>query len=143
MSFEVFPESPFLSELAEGLKKRRKSLSHGGGSITCERVQDRSEGVEREKLEVVFKRRPNIRSVSVRLFVWSDRWAWIDAREPTKNGWKWEWAAQGRLLGPDVGVRLAMAFQSTVTLSKAANSSIADELTQLWSPLLAKGPEAA
>lgn len=136
----VYPSSEHLAELAEGLRRRSRALKHSGGELRCERTIERFEDRDREKLEVTFRRRPNTKSVTVRLFAWSDRWVWIDAREPTKQGWKWEWTAEGRVSGAGLGKKIVDALERTIAASGEASETIQDDLQLLWKPLLATGP---
>ena len=136
----VYPESECLIEIAESFRKRSRALKHHGGETLFERTMERFERGNREKLEITYRRRPTARSVTVRLFVWSDRWAWIDAREPAKHGWKWEWTAQGRVSGPEFGRKIVAAFEATIGVSGQASVSVGDQLDRLWKPILATGP---
>lgn len=89
-------DSPFLAEIATTLHKRRKSLKYSVRYYRCERVRERLDGEDFEKLEFEFKWSRRTASV-FRASFWDDRWAWLDVRRPSKIGWQFKWQIEGRV----------------------------------------------
>ena len=127
------PKTPFLAGVLAALAKRRKAIRHKVRSISVEKVLERTSADEREKLEIS----SSVGAARLRLFVWEDRWVFIDARTPTKaSGWAWEFNYQGRLLG-DEAHALIHAFEQSID---AATIQSGEALGGVWKPLLATGP---
>jgi hypothetical protein len=127
------PNSPFLAEVLASLAKRRKAIRHKARSITVEKVRERANAEEREKLEISAE----VGAARLRLFVWDDRWVFIDARAPTKrSGWAWEFSYEGRMVG-DEARALIGAFEQSI---EATTTQPAETLAGVWKPLLASGP---
>jgi hypothetical protein len=127
---------PFLTDVAVALEKRRKAIRHKVRDLRIERAVDRLSADEPDKLEVSAK----VGSAKLRMFVWEDRWVFVDARTPTKvEGWLWESTQEGRLIGGDVQV-LVSALEASVDATRGQSS---DDLSCLWDSLLAKGPRLA
>ena len=127
------PKSQFLAAVLATLAKRRKAIRHKTRHIAADRVLERMSAEEHEKLEVT----SDVGMARLRLFVWDDRWVFIDARTPTKNsGWEWEFTCQGRLIGEEAAA-LIRAFEASVD---AAASQSSEALQRVWKPLLASGP---
>jgi hypothetical protein len=127
------PKSAFLTDTLAALSKRRKALRHKLRHISVERVLERTEGNEWEKLEVSCE----ALGPRLRLFVWQDRWVFVDARTPTKEGWAWEFTTQGRLVGGVEARALVAALEATIEASFLESSAA---LERVWTPLLATGP---
>ena len=71
----------------------------------------------------------------LRLEAWPDRWVQFDARQASKKGWVWQFAAEGRLVGGHGPVKLVTTIEASIA---AAGAPIA--LGAIWDPILAKGP---
>lgn len=129
-------KSVFLADVIIALSKRRKAIRHKTRNLAVARVLERTSAAEHEKLEVS----ADVNAARLRLFVWDDRWVFVDARVPTKgSGWAWEFTYQGRLAGPAARTLIA-AFERTID---ATASQDAEELECAWKPLLATGPRAS
>lgn len=125
--------SPFLTDLAVALDKRRRAIRYKVRDLRIEKGNDRLSADEPDKLEVTGKVGP----AKLRVFVWEDRWVFVDARTPTKReGWSWESTHEGRLIGGDAEV-LVSALEASID---AARSQSSDDLSRLWKSLLASGP---
>ena len=139
--FDINPESPYLREICDAFRRRRRAISHkGGAELRGERVIEVNDGVRRERVEITLARRRSGGAVC-RLWVWSDRWAWVDAREGSKQGWRWGWTLDGRILGTQTSAAIVRALEETWGVTGCDPSSIPEELRAIWKPLLAKGPE--
>lgn len=131
--FSTPPRSQFLAAVLAGLGKRRKAIRHKCHSIAVEKVLERTSTNEHEKLEISSE----VGGARLRLFVWDDRWVFVDARAPTQNGgWAWEFTQQGRLIG-DEGRALVQALEASID---AAATECREAMERVWKPLLATGP---
>ena len=52
-----------------------------------------------EKLELEPVQGRSTRSTATRLYLWEDRWIWIDAREMSRAQWLWSYQFEGRTRG--------------------------------------------
>lgn len=129
-------ESPFLREVLGGLSKRRKAIRYKLRQISVDKVRERIDSEEREKLEITCE--GNIQKL--RLFLWEDRWVFVDARISSKQGWTWEFTHQGRLMGIADARTLVAALEQSIEASSLGDSTT---LEGLWRPLLAQGPRPA
>jgi hypothetical protein len=128
------PKSGFLADIHFSLAKRRKAIRHKVRDIAAEKVKERSEGVEREKLEIT--REIDGRGTSLRLFLWEDRWTFVDARRPTKReGWAWVFTSEGRAV---VDARTIIEGLEA-SIDAAALQSV-EAFERIWRPMLATGP---
>jgi hypothetical protein len=127
------PKSLFLSDTLAALAKRRRAIRHKTRGLAVDKVLERTGAEEQEKLEISAE----VGAARLRLFVWDDRWVFIDARIPTKtSGWEWEFSYQGRLVGDDTRA-LFGGFEQSID-AVAAQSD--EALDNVWRPLLAAGP---
>lgn len=129
-------ESPFLKNILGGLSKRRKAIRYKVRQISIEKVRERTDSEEREKLEITCE----WNAKKLRLFLWDDRWVFIDARMSSKQGWAWEFTHQGRLMGIADARVLVAALEQSIEASSLGDSAT---LEGLWSRLLAQGPRPA
>lgn len=128
-------KSAFLTDVLLALAKTRKAIRHKVRQLAVEKVLEHTDGDHHEKLEICCEVGAREK---IRLFLWDDRWVFVDARTPTKDsGWKWEFTHQGRLGGGSVGRALVQAFEQSI---EAAADQSADGLGRVWMPLLASGP---
>lgn len=132
----VFPtfESAFINDVLEALRKRQKAIKYKVRDITCEKVIERDE-VDREKMEITI--RP-LRRAAIRLFIWDDRWAWVDCRLGTKKGWAWQWTTDGRLLGSIDGRMVVSLLEQTIDAAATADNGTS-VFADVWSTKLARG----
>lgn len=138
--FDVHPQSLYLAAIVDAFRRRHRAISSKIMQLLVERVIENDRGEKLEKIEVTYRRRRPGKSPVIRLHVWSDRWAWVDAREAAKAGWRWEWTGEGRISRDDVGQAVVRAFESTIGEAGMDVSDIQRNLAAIWSPLLAKGP---
>jgi hypothetical protein len=134
-------ETEFLSEVGSSVRRRQKAIKHKAFGLNCERLWETTDGTKREKLELTLLGPTSSRSAQLRFFAWSDRWIWVDAREGSKLGWKWEWTIQGRILGHVTGRDLMDAVESSYAASPfLSDRDFLDEIESIWRPLLAARP---
>lgn len=134
-------ENPFLMEITECLRKRNKALKHKVREIKCERIIEIEDGQRTEKVELEFRTWGERGKTCVRVYAWADRWAWIDARAATKQGWAWEWNYEGRLLGEFGGREAVGGIEDTLQQAHNMEPRRMQELTDIWARLLAQGPK--
>ena len=131
-------EDSLLEDIAFSLRKRRKTLKHSTDGIRCERLVEIEDSETTEKMELEVRL---TNKTSVRVFAWSDRWLWVDARASAKKGWAWEWTRDGRLLGGCGGKDVVGAIENTLSKTHFVDSQQTDVFTEIWKRLLARGPE--
>ncbi|MFO1187500.1 MAG: hypothetical protein U1E87_08660 [Alphaproteobacteria bacterium] len=135
-------ESEFLAEVEFALRKRSKALKYKTFGLRCERVLDSTEASRQEKFELTLDGPPATRGAWLRLFVWSDRWVWVDARELGKTGWKWECTLEGKLLGRFGGRDLIEAAENSYTHCPFCTSTESvEDVKAIWQSMLATGPK--
>jgi hypothetical protein len=135
-------ENPHLSEIATAFRKRRRALTHKLASAELIKVfEDRKAG-RSEGLEITLKKRVPGRGPILVFRLWVDRWVWIDARLAEKKGWTWEWTVDGRLAGTAHAKQIIEILEETSDRLFDMDSTRTDELSALWSAILAKGPIA-
>ena len=132
-------QAAFIVEVEEWLRKRGKPIRHRKSDISVERVLERTDGVEWEKLEIECPFYG--KTTRLRLHIWNDRWIWIDARRSSKAGWSWEFTAEGRLSGNHSARDLVALFEASLSAGHWDERAPA-ELGKLWTPVLATGPKA-
>lgn len=132
---------PFLEELRLSLRKRQKAIKHRVRSLEMERLSDRSEegdfsgvGVECDLW---------IPRTTIRLCVWENRWVWCDARQGSKQGWRWFYTHEGRIFGDETGRRLVAALEASFSAAHDATHGGKLTFAAIWEPLLAAGPKEA
>lgn len=131
-----------IQSVVDSLNKRRKSIKNRVHSLAFERVIERDENGELEKLEVALRTRKATNSPSFRLHVWSDRWVWVDARLGGKSGWEWEWQCEGRCHGDNIGKSLVSSIEKSISIVAITDTdNIAGGLDKVWASLLAQGPK--
>lgn len=124
------------------LKRRRKSLKNSVDDYTCERVRERLDGEEFEKLELAF-RKLGSHSPRIQFYAWDDRWLWIGVTiaAPGRNaGWRVNWMHEGRVgaAGPH-GV--AQAIRETLRLPyESDEANVRGFLDGLWHGVATSGP---
>jgi len=89
-------DSTFLAEMVASLRRNGRSLQRSTGAFRCERVRDRTGGVQSEILELSFAiTEPS--PVEFSLSCWADRWLELDVRQTTSSGPPVEWRHEGRV----------------------------------------------
>lgn len=128
------PTSGFLADILLSLAKRRKAIRHQVRNIAAEKVKERAEGVEREKLEITCE--IDGRGTSLRMFVWEDRWILVDARRPIKKeGWAWVYTSEGRTTVD--GRTIVEGLEASI---EAASLQSVETFERVWQPMIATGP---
>jgi len=134
-------ENYFLNEITESFANKRKSLAYDASDLRFNKVYDIVEDKKVEKIEIFIQSSMSRNAIKMRLFVWGDRWAWIDARKANKLGWEWEFSKGGRLSGCSSPRHLMETFKKFYSESFLFNSkSIENEACIMWREILATGP---
>jgi len=105
-------ESKFLTSLSASYSKVRRSLKYNSHSLSFTKVLDRVNDEKVEKIELSIQSSRSIHNIRIRLYAWSDRWVWIDARKSESEGWAWEYTTEGRLNGSASERALMAALKS-------------------------------
>lgn len=135
-------DSAFLSEIVSRIKNRSKSLKHSVETFSCERVREKTEGVEYEKLEMTFQ--PwggGPRPVQITFYCWDDRWLWLDVRQSAKSGWVFEWQHQGRVGKAGPRAIASLLLQSVRLLYGEDLDSALQFLNEKWQAVAISGPK--
>lgn len=135
-------ESAFLNEIAKSYSKRRKSLAYDAFNLKFNKVFDVIAGGKTEKIEIAIQAASSANSANLRLYIWADRWIWVDARKSVKNaGWEWEYTTEGRLTGGSSACDAIDAFKEFYVLSAHFSpDTVSKDSFGIWGKLLAKGP---
>lgn len=130
----MFPkcENAFIADLIVSVQRRRKAIAYRVRVLRCDKVIERNGDVEQEKLEIELHVRASARVCVVRLFIWEDRWVFVDARVGSKHGWKWEWTRKGKLLGSVNGRSLAEALERTIDFAPSMSTAETHLLDGVW-----------
>lgn len=136
----VHPQAEFLQMVVDALRRRARAINYIGGRIFVERIIEKSESVSIEKIEITYRRLSRARGPRVRIFIWSDRWCWVDAREIARQGWRWKWTAEGRLMPEVIGTSTIAALEESIKVAFHASEEAPQRLEEIWKPLLARGP---
>ena len=135
-------DSPFLEEVALSLRKRSKAIKNRAVRFTCERVRELRDSGDYELMEMQIElhRTPRIQ-FSFKL--WSDRWLWIDIRQPSKRGWLFDWQHDGRVGDTEP----SGIVESIITTLKIPYSDdvlvVRSKLDNLWAKVALGGPRTA
>jgi len=132
-------KNTFLEEIVSALRKRSKALKHKTSRISIDRIYEVNDDERCEKLELNID--PILpKKCNCEVFIWEDRWIWLDVRKGSKTGWIWEWGIEGRVLdvsGRDILLRIEEMLSKLKRLDadkKEQNESI---LNNVWSGIIA------
>jgi hypothetical protein len=132
-------QTTFVAQLQEALRKRGKPIRYRKSDISIEPVIERTNGEEREKLEIECPFHGTTTRLCVH--VWDDRWIWIDARRSSKAGWVWQYSTEGRLVGSHSARDFVALFEESLSAGHWDEQAPA-RLENVWKPALATGPKA-
>ena len=136
-------KSSFLTEITKSFFKVRKSLKYNSHDVKFNKVIETIDSKKLEKVELSIRSSLSRNSIKIRLYIWADRWLWIDARKSKKDGWEWEYTFEGRLSGlaseRDLMEALKAFNKSSITYTE---DSVAKESDLHWMRLIATGPKA-
>jgi hypothetical protein len=135
LAFPTFG-SAFINDVLDALRKRQKAIKYKVRDIGCEKVIERQEA-DREKLEITIH---TSERAAIRLFIWDDRWAWVDCRLGTKDGWAWQWTTDGRVMGSIDGQIMVSSLEQSIDAAAAVGSNGTSTFADVWSTKLARGP---
>ena len=95
-----------------------------------------------EKIEIGIRTSQSRNSIRIRVYLWDDRWLWVDARKSKKEGWDWEYTSEGRFSN-SVSVReLMLSLKSFCKDSESFNvNNVAVLANTYWGKVIAKGPQ--
>ena len=129
-----------LDELADSLRRRRRALRNKSRSINLDRVIESTNGQRIEKLELTIELSvPSL--TTIRVFVWADRFIWVDARRGSKDGWTFSWTKEGQLVGRRKG-QLRVAIEKTLEAAGLIQSEDTSTLDEIWTPVVSTGLRA-
>ena len=132
------------ADLADAIRARSKALKHKFSSVDVESGCDDEFDPPMKTLTVTLRERISVKSTTIRLIFWQDRWVWIDARAGSKKGWDWSFTCQGRLKGGDGGDDLLQFIEQFHQLLPGRNSCLDHEAaSNFWEKLLLTGPRGA
>lgn len=129
-------------DVANAFEERRKSIKRRGASLELVPAKDMGDGRERarERIDVVISFRIDGSRANIRVYIWDDRWIWIDARRSAKSGWAWQFTSEGRFL-PIHDARMLVALtEKTLSAGYLSEGNVATALSELWQRFLASGP---
>lgn len=133
-------KSEFLSEVVFCFKKRSKALKHKCPSIICDRIIEREDGIENEKIEILVSEVNQ--SVNIQFHVWDVRWLWISAT-PCSSSVKLEpWSKEGRASTAGLAQELEQAFEDSLSIAYLPFNDQELEYHRIWNNLIAEGPKA-
>lgn len=130
-----------VDEFSEQFRKRRKALGRRFSEMDAQRIVERIEGVDRDKIEITLRRRakaPN--SLTFRLYIWPDRWVWLDVREGGKQGWAVAFTREGRLSGQGSAALVLELVERTY--DALVSNGVVTEASPFseWDRVLLRGP---
>jgi len=140
-------ECEYLSGVVESFRKRRKAISHQTSKLNVQKVIEVSRDValtsKMEKLEIDLRCFASKPDAVVRIYIWQDRWAFVDARQAGtgKRGWNWEWTCEGTILGSVSGRQIVEALEETIALASSMNADQVAEFDQVWKHMLYSKPK--
>ena len=130
-------EDQQLEQISDSLRRRRRALRNKTRSINLDRVIESEGGCRTEKLELTVE--PLVpRRAYVRVFLWADRFIWVDARQPSKNGWRFSWSKEGQLVGRKRG-QLQKTIEQTIDELAGDPTRVDATLEELWAPIISTG----
>lgn len=132
-------EAGFIDELRFSLRKRQKAIKHQVRAIESERLIDRSD--EGDLTGISVQCALWVPRTTIRLSAWDDRWVWFDARQGSKEGWRWFYTHEGRIFGEESGRRLVAGLEASFGAAHNAAQGSRMSFASIWEPLLAQGPK--
>ena len=123
------------------LRKRRKAIRHKVTKLECERLIEKNDCGDLEKIEIniIVSKTPG--KLPLTIHIWEDRWIWIDVRLWNIQTWEWGWTMQGRFLPILSGKDFINAIEKTIETTFEMTQSEIDEFTLIWRRMLASGPK--
>jgi hypothetical protein len=131
-------QSDFLNAIVASVRKRSKSIKHKVRKYSFTKVIEKNGSEEIEKLEIQFILPVN--NATIRIYLWEDRWMWIDIRESSKQGWMFDWSKEGRIGGKN-SIDIRQAIESTITLSSSLRDGRSRDFEACWSQIALGGPK--
>lgn len=134
------PRSNDLQDLFEAIDSRSKHFK--SRSITVDKkLVSQNEDNALERVEIKFLPHSKLSLAQVQFYFWEDRWAWIDARERGKRGWRWQWTTEGRVLPSHLGGQLTRRIEMTVEEASHFSAGTEERLNNIWKGVLTTGPK--
>jgi hypothetical protein len=133
----------FSYAVQEAFRKRRKAIKRGSGAeVTWTPVKEIIDGRESEygRTDIYINDKVNGLRVQLTIQVWSDRWVWINARCPTKNGLLWEFTGEGRFVSKNGALGLVECAEKTLSATYLPAPDVSSAISAIWSGYLASGP---
>jgi hypothetical protein len=131
----------FTEEVAAACAKRTRAVSRRGAKIQCLRIQEIEDGRASaiRRLDVDVSYRVEDARVHIRVYTWSDRWLWIDARRASKSGWAWEVTLEGRYIDKRGARGVVEIIEKMIDAAWGAPEVVGARIRAMWSPYLATG----
>jgi hypothetical protein len=128
-------------DVVEAVRARSKALRHKFREVGIEISVDTQNGVPIDYVELSFTKSRTQNGPRIRFKLWSDRWAWVDAREYEKKVLKWSFSFDGRLRGNHTGNDLIRDIEEFDKIIVDIDSKDGlDRAKHLWKSVLLKGP---
>jgi hypothetical protein len=132
------PLENFIDDFLASFAKRRKAIKYQLRELSVERVVERDLDGESRKLEILLI--PLMPRTRIEVSAWEDRWISVSASRSSKEGWRWLYSHQGRLLGGLGGRGLVVAIEESISAAHSANAGSTSHFERIWTPILAAGP---
>jgi len=128
--------SEFLEGISSSVRRRRKSIKNKVREYSVDKIIEATDNRRHEKLELEFLL--SVNRATVRAYFWDDRLAWIDIRQPSKNGWIFEWSKEGRIGGVSEKF-IVKALESSLDISHKFNKRSNEDLADCWEQIILSG----
>jgi len=120
---------------------RSKAWKHKFFDVSVEHRLDHTVSPPVEMVEIILRRGRPEKSPRIRLTLWEDRWAEVDAREAGRTGWRWSCRFQGRVLGGREGKQIIQDIEAfDALLDDDRRRADPEVLSSFWDGKLARGP---
>lgn len=132
-------DAPILLDFLEALRRRRKALAHKNVILTVDRIIEEKANDRVERIDLVIRLR---KRQTITMTLRQDRTVRLHACEAiTKAGWRFQYTAEGRLLGTNGGSDLVAAIEETGSRMFGMTNETVGSLGLIWDRLIARGPQ--
>jgi len=139
-SFSEF-SSKALVEFSNSALRKRKSLNNLFNYVNLSREDRSSDGSNDEIAVLTLRTMKNMKSPTITVNVWPDRWAWVDMREGSNMGWLWSFTIEGRLAGNKNWDDLIQELKVLPSeFREGSNEERVSRIRKRWMGILVSGP---